>query len=886
MKQPITIFNRSITLITMLIIIGLVVSCANPIPAKETTITFAANAFIKGFYPSLASLADEFHRQNPFITVQIVNPPEEDWNKSDLSDLASAADATLLSPSLEKPTANAAYFKDLAPLMSGDSTFKADDFWPGLLTAYQDGQGKTVGLPMGIYGIGIYYDPKSFDAAGLAYPAPGWTGEEFQRDITALTGASGGSASLGFVDATGFGISVLVPAVDHTLEATNGKLDPAVLSGQLQWYLEQAKAGSLFSFDQSAESRSALFKDKVPGMWVGGFADPSPTNAGRLARQDYGLLPFPVSVDVSNDHTTPQLTVCGVISAASAHPQEAWAWLDFLTRQKPVDTGPNHVIPQIPARQSVADASQYWEGYTPQAEAAAKYSLAHGWYGSLYPQTLNRLGDALGRVLAGQQDLSLALSQAAALPGQATPTPGTVAAVATPGSTLSVSSDTITINFSPPNMPPGDTTFQKLADAFHKLHPNIVVNVITDETVQCFTVQYCLNGQIDTFSAGLGGTNLSTITDKLYALDPFIASGDPGLLNDFFPGTTDIFTSDGKLYALPSSADMPLVYYNPDLLAQKGLQPPSGSWTVDDFIKLATAVASGGGPGVLTAEDVTAEQLGTPDPKLDQVFGAAMVDSDLLNYLAKGWIDYSSDPPVVNLNQPQVIAAVKQVSDLIKQGVILYGGVAASDPILRGRVGLWFDTGDISTGPSIFPSNINIGVALIPQGIEQVFYDIPTESLRTTGGLFIARTTKNPQACWEWISFLSADSSSFLGVPVRRSVAASTNWEARVGSENATVYRTALAKIPTAQDYAWNDTIEAYQNTLPIFFLHNVLGKIVLLGGDPVAVLKEEQNEIDTYLACIAPLNLSSIQATPGMAQQISDCFQNADPYKDNLPVF
>ena len=68
-----------------------------------------------------------------------------------------------------------------------------------------------MGLPMGVYGIGIYYDPNAFGAAGLAYPAPGWTWDDFRKDVAALAGKTGGQARYGFVDATGFLVSLLAP---------------------------------------------------------------------------------------------------------------------------------------------------------------------------------------------------------------------------------------------------------------------------------------------------------------------------------------------------------------------------------------------------------------------------------------------------------------------------------------------------------------------------------------------------------------------------------------------------------------------------------------------------------------------------------------------------
>ncbi len=885
MKQLLQSKRQLVPLVTFLIIISLIVSCASPAPVQKTTITFAANTFIKGFYPALISLVDEFHKEDPSIVVQLVNPPEEDWTKSDLSGLASAADATLLSPGLERPSPTAAYFKDLSPLMSGDTAFNANDFWPGLLTACQDGQGKSYGLPMGVYGLAVYYDSQAFAAAGLSYPTPGWTWEDFQQDISVLSRQSGNPSGFSFVDSAGFLSSVLAPLTDGVLGTEDGQIDPANLSRQVQGYLDLAKAGSLFSFTQPDEARARLFKGAVPALWIGSLADPSPLDASQLARQVYGLAPFPVAANRSSEHTSSQLPVCGVISSASTHPSEAWAWLDFLTRQKPESTTPSQVIPQIPARQSVADKSGYWASFSPQAAEAVQFSLAHGWYGSLYPDALDQVAGALNLALAGKQDLTLALTQAMGLPPAATATPGMVASVVTPVPTQSTSGGTVTITYAAPAMPAGDKTFDKLAEAFHRLHPDIVVNVINNDW-GCGHGSFadCLKLKPDVFTANFKGFE-SIEKDRVYvlSLDSFIQAEDPSLLNDFYPGLVDTFTYDGKVYGLPASAALPLLYYNKELLAAKGLTPPSNSWTLDEFLDMATKVASGGGPGVWTKDDFIAEGNGTLKP---QIYGATNVDIQILDYLAQGWLDTSVDPPVVNLNQPQVLNALQKLSDLINRGVILYSNnlsyLGLQDVLLTGQVAFWFGSTDVSADgfTQMVSNTVQIGVAPIPEGLNASL-ELVNGMIQTTQGHFISKDTQYPQACWEWLSFISADPTAFYGVPVRKSVAASSNWEARVGTQTATVYRATLEQVTPYQGPSTSSSDGEIFSITQLFT--NILGK-VLKGQNPQTVIVAEQKSIDKYMACIAPfINSSTPTETPGVDNSIAigNCFQQADPWSD-----
>jgi len=146
-------------------------------------ITFATYAFLQDAYiPGL----EEFHKQYPLITVQ-VRELDYSWNPRQI---ASAADTTLLS--YQAPDSGN-YFLDLTPLEESDPAFTPDNYWPGILDACQDAEGRIYGLPVFVELTGIYYQEKAFDAAGLPYPKPGWTWEDFQKAVNALARTVPGS---------------------------------------------------------------------------------------------------------------------------------------------------------------------------------------------------------------------------------------------------------------------------------------------------------------------------------------------------------------------------------------------------------------------------------------------------------------------------------------------------------------------------------------------------------------------------------------------------------------------------------------------------------------------------------------------------------------------
>lgn len=74
---------------------------------------------------------------------------------------------------------------DLTPYMQQDGVLK-EDYIPALFDAFSHG-GKVWALPKDSAAWGVYYNKTMFDAAGVPYPKPDWTQQEFQQTALALT---------------------------------------------------------------------------------------------------------------------------------------------------------------------------------------------------------------------------------------------------------------------------------------------------------------------------------------------------------------------------------------------------------------------------------------------------------------------------------------------------------------------------------------------------------------------------------------------------------------------------------------------------------------------------------------------------------------------------
>lgn len=76
-------------------------------------------------------------------------------------------------------------------------------------------------------------------------------------------------------------------------------------------------------------------------------------------------------------------------------------------------------------------------------------------------------------------------------------------------------------------------------------------------------------------------------------LTPWIESSDLDM--SVFRGTDESLRYDGKLYALPFTNDVWIVYYNKDMFDEAGLDYPDGSWTWEEYADYCAKLTHGEG---------------------------------------------------------------------------------------------------------------------------------------------------------------------------------------------------------------------------------------------------------------------------------------------------
>lgn len=826
---------------------------AGPAPtapaAAPARVGFGALDFERAAYqPAI----DAFNAANPDVRVEFV--PLESLLAGGAADdiarrLAESADTFV---SLLAGPEAAGYLADMRPLLEADATFDAADFHPGALPP-----GPLRVLPSTLSVQTLAYNRDLWEGAGLAAPDPAWGWADLLAAAEQLTRRQGDETLVYGIDDGQDGRIILqgllaeagvslAPGADGALS-----LDQPAAAAALAQVVDLIGRGVIAQrpAGDGPVAFEAIGQEIRAGrvaMWIGGLPLGGPGGEGQA-------LPFAVS-----DAALPAMARDNLLSSrgyamsvGTAHPEAAWRWLSYLSAQTISFGGGVFLLGighDVPARRSLA--AGFWEGLPPDRAAAIRATLdrADRLPPAIPEAVRGSLAAALADALKGapaeqalaraDADLSRQLLEQAARP---TPAPASVQVqlpdpvVVPPNATL--------VRFSSFGADPA--TLRRLAEQFNGLDSGVFVELAPPAFGGGDFSIAALTEGLDCFEwpAPPRPEDRAALRDLQPLLDADAsAEGGAPMRDDYPAALLAPFRADGRLYGLPYAVALRALTYNRDAFRAAGLEPPRPDWSLAEFLEAARRLTDRAGA----------------DPRYGYAIGGD-AEADLRSFLAwQGAAPFSGagDSLAPRFTAPEVAEAIRAYVGLLRDssphsslpGYRRGSFIEAAGSMGQGgRLGMWYSGGFagviITIGDG--PAGAAPALAVAPPPIGQGGLSGADIS---SSGLYIAAGSAHPEACWQWLSFLSRQAGG-LGeqFPARSSVAASPAFldQARPGAaELYAAYAEALAR-PDALAAPEQERRADY------FWLLQAIDR-ALQGGDLDRELAEAQALTEQHLACVA----------------------------------
>jgi multiple sugar transport system substrate-binding protein len=166
-------------------------------------------------HPQIAEqMVEEFNKANPDIEVQFERSEGQGYGEKITAALSSGDAWDVFRAPATFPTrfGPKGVLEDLSPYISADTKYPASGYLDGALDTWKV-EGKIYGIPVWALTMWLFYNKKLFDAAGVAYPTPQTTWEEYAAMAEKLT-VRDGSGAVTQYGSNGFGGWTLPVAQD------------------------------------------------------------------------------------------------------------------------------------------------------------------------------------------------------------------------------------------------------------------------------------------------------------------------------------------------------------------------------------------------------------------------------------------------------------------------------------------------------------------------------------------------------------------------------------------------------------------------------------------------------------------------------------------------
>ncbi len=319
--------------------------------------------------------------------------------------------------------------------------------------------------------------------------------------------------------------------------------------------------------------------------------------------------------------------------------------------------------------------------------------------------------------------------------------------------------------------------YEPLVKMFHVQYPKITVQLVVEPNrTSISTDDLTRKAQLaDTFTAPhLFLSFLDAPQNALLDLTPFADQDKTLNPDDFYPAALDAFRRQGKLWGLPVSLDVFMIFYDRKVFSENHVAEPEIGWSWQDFLEKATALTRDAG------------EEGMQYGYVDLIPGYAL--PMLAHQKAQPLIAPDAPLSQVRIDRPEVAEALQWYADLVLAHAVMPNpnddSEALSQIVYTQKPAMWADfVFEYSNYRGI---KGDIGAAPFPEAGE------PATTIFAYGA-FISAGAAHPEAAWKWINFLSQQPPVQMGfIPPRQSVGEHSNFWKNLDAKAAEAFRYAL----------------------------------------------------------------------------------------------
>lgn len=376
-------------------------------------------------------IVDRFAAQHPEVRVEVESIPTN-YKEKTLAAFASGtvADVLLLDSPIIPALLNRDLLLDLTPHLPALGV-DPDAYIPGALAVYTR-SGRIYALPKDFTPLVLYYNKRVFDAAGVPYPAPGWTWADYldrAHRLTADTDGDGRTDRYGtaFVNKlylwqpwiwmTGGDI------LDPTGSTAVGYFDGPRTLDAMQFLVDLRLEHGVAPQDVMVGSESGANVQGALGLFYGGRLGMLTSGRWSLIRMldyvragelDLGVAPLPTPAD--GTHTTVIYAAGWCVPRTTAHPEWAMRLAAFLAGEEAARIRAQSPI-GVPALKTVAAEQVAADSLGVEhvfVEAAAYGRQSWGTRVEPFSRIEDLTEQAVDEVLLGGRPMAAAFHEAAA----------------------------------------------------------------------------------------------------------------------------------------------------------------------------------------------------------------------------------------------------------------------------------------------------------------------------------------------------------------------------------------------------------------------------------------------------------------------------------------